>query len=336
MIVGGIQMRLKGWSLIDGIHEKLFVVDGERLLTTGRGQTDFYLNWLDSAYLIRGELARQSQQAFEEIWATCRRETPLFSQKGDLAQTLKPAPSSFVLTPEERVQMDRLQEWLKASRTTGSESPPLRGRLLHHDFLKQMRALPKDPKDYDDNQRLRILQDPIIQALAVKLRGSQDVRFNTLSVMLHPDFRAPLFEASHQGAKVRIFTNTREAYHAISPVAAPWIVALPELEEVLNQGIQVDGFTGVAGKPHVYLHRKLAIVDDTTFIGSHNFNLPSTVANDEVSFEIEGASFANKMRELFDGAVRDYGSPIQKEEVARQRRHTLWGRELFRPFLGIF
>lgn len=212
----------------------------------------------------------------------------------------------------------------------------LKGRLLHHDFLKQMRALPREPKDYDDAQRLRILQDPVIQALAVRLRGARDVRFNTLSVLLHPDFKAPLFDAASHGARTWIFTNSREAFHVITPVAAPWIVALPDLEETLTRDIRVDTFAAKPGKPHIYLHRKLAVIDDAVFLGSHNFNLPSTVANDEVSFEIEGASFATRMRALFEEAVRDYGTPIQREEVARQRRHTLWGREIFRPFLGIF
>jgi hypothetical protein len=74
ILTGGISMILKGWSVFTGAHEKLVIIDGKVVLTTGRGQSANYLHWIDTCFIFKGELARLTQKTFNKIWAHTVRE----------------------------------------------------------------------------------------------------------------------------------------------------------------------------------------------------------------------------------------------------------------------
>jgi phosphatidylserine/phosphatidylglycerophosphate/cardiolipin synthase-like enzyme len=84
------------------------------------------------------------------------------------------------------------------------------------------------------------------------------------------------------------------------------------------------------GRPWIYMHRKLAVIDDAVYFGSHNLNLPSTVAMDELSFEIESPKLAEVVRRLFDEDLAANGEPLDPAWVHGERQR--FGGRVYRWF----
>jgi len=342
VIVGGPAAQDAGWGMLEGVHEKLFVVDGEHLMTTGRGIGEQYLWWLDTAFAIRGPLVSQAEATFERVWVEARRRhRPYAGYLGGPTQR-KPAlyAPGAATTPDAagRAEVDRLLAWLRARRpveTTG------RARVLHFDFLRQARALEPKPIELDLDERLAKFHDPVTQALIARLRTARRVRMAFISTILHSDVRKALIEARRRGAEVTLFVNTRSPRLGWSrePIAAGgslWSMALPDLDELLQAGVRVYGFQVKEGSRWLFLHRKLAVLDDAVIFGSHNFNVPSTAYFDEASFEVESPALAGELGRLFDADLAANGEPLDPARVHHDRE-TLGARMLrflVAPYLG--
>lgn len=337
MVFGGFSGYQRGWALDDNIHNKLFIVDAEVLLTTGRGQSDFYLDWLDTGFLIKGALLKQSTQAFETLWQTCLQETRIFRTNNTAPVLVQEQDRRPTLSVSEAKQLAHLSSWLHEPPAMHVlENGTARARLLHHDLIHQLRSLPGKPRSYRHERRIQMLSDPIIEAIVEKMDAAHRVEFTTMSVILHPKLKAAILRALARNVPVNILVNDRSVFHVVSPIAAPWYVGLPDLEEILLHGAQVYIFKQNAMQPYTFLHRKIAIINDTVFFGSHNYNLPSTVANDEISFEVESPVLAGRMRGLFSSGVEGNGSLVTAQEIHRARRFTGWERVILKQFLGVF
>ena len=81
-----------GWGYLDGIHEKLLLVDSSLGMTTGRGHADQYLQWMDTAFFYKGGLVSQSREAFQALWNTVKRNRGRQSQH----EAYGSEPSRFV------------------------------------------------------------------------------------------------------------------------------------------------------------------------------------------------------------------------------------------------
>jgi putative cardiolipin synthase len=346
VIFGGPELQPYGWNLSDGLHEKLVVIDGKWAIMTGRGHAEEYLDWIDTAFFLKGPLVDQARTAFEALWKVVRAEREPFQPRRtwfswgrDRVPEFTPNPAKVALTPAGRAERDGLVAWLAqpAEFPAGRACPDgVRGRLLHHDFLGQMRRHTWRPASYSYEERIGILRDPVVEALTARLPSAREARLNMLTPMLHPSVRRALTELAGRGRLVELFTNGKEAYGAVMPLALPWTAGLPDLDEVIAGGVRAFGFAKAELEPWVYLHRKVAIIDDAVIFGSHNFNFASTVANDEMSVEIESPALAARLRELHDRAIRTNGWPLDGAAIRAERRRTGITRFLARPFLGFF
>ena len=123
--------------------------------------------------------------------------------------------------------------------------------------------------------------------------------------------------AARNGVNVHLFTNSHESDAQIAPLGLNWTISLPDMLALSEAGVKISIFEAKPGvHPWKYLHKKMAIVDDDVFVGSHNFNLPSTLYNDEMDFEIEDATFANSVRERLEGQIALAGRPIDAGELS--------------------
>jgi phosphatidylserine/phosphatidylglycerophosphate/cardiolipin synthase-like enzyme len=213
--------------------------------------------------------------------------------------------------------------------------------LLHHNLIEQLQRNTAmragiAPEDLSVAERLELLRDPVVDALVEKLARAKDVALYTLAPVFHPRVKESLLGVLRRGGWVTIYTNSRNAYLTIAPVAFPWPAGLPDLEMLVNAGAKAYFFQARPELPWVYLHRKVAVVDDTVFFGSHNFNLPSTVTNDEISYELESSEFATQMRKLYVDSILDNGTRLDALWVQRERRKTEFFRWLTTPLVGFF
>jgi phosphatidylserine/phosphatidylglycerophosphate/cardiolipin synthase-like enzyme len=344
ILFGGTELEALGWRFSDTVHHKQLIVDGEITLTTGRGHAEVYLKWIDTAALIRGLLLVQTMAAFERAWKIASAYRKPYARKRSWFSPDRAAVPEFVPDEEKtRIRGPEVDEYLDAAQFMGNPDfvPPglragsvIRARTLYHDMLEQLDQLPKRPTSYDFDERAKILKDPVIDALLEKLAKAKDVRINTLSVILLPRVREALGAAARRGAKVEIFTDGKAAVETIVPGAPPWTVSLPELEELLAAGVKIFSFEPKGGWE--YLHRKLAFLDDTTFYGSHNYNLPSTTANDELSYEFESAELTAFLRKTHEHDLAQYGVALSLEKIRAEREKSTVRRWFFRNFLDFF
>ena len=330
-IVGGPALGDSGYGLLDSVHEKLLLIDGRALVTTGRGVGEDYQSWLDTAFAVRGPLVAQTAAAYESLWRTVALEQAPFVGFIDWHQHPRQgAPVHVAIAAPDAAQRQRtaaLLGFLLGPRAAFTD-PPSRGRVLHHDLLRQLRALAVRPIELDVDERTRALHDPVIDALVARLATARSVRITLISAMLHPALRDALIAAARRGAHVTLFVDTHAPRfaHSREPVVSGgsvWAVELPDLDELLTAGVHAFAFQIADGSPWLFLHRKLAVIDDVSFFGSHNFNLASTVADDELAFEIQSAPLAAELAALFDADLARNGLAIDPAFVREERARRI-------------
>lgn len=328
------------WSSTNFVHEKFLIIDGKWVLQSGRMPDERSTHWLDKDTLIKGPLVQDSKRVFNRIWRFARSQfMPCESGAGiqrnfqrDELRNLEISPP-LELTESERQQVVSDLNWLAApSESEGrilregqlgsTPVPPhvLRVRLHHYDYLQQAwsQGFPDSIED-----RLSRLRDPILEALAqrIEMPETRQVLLSAMSLMLAPRLKQALVRAIRErGVDVILFTNSQSANGTLAPWAINWVYALPDMIDLMESGARI--FTLRANQegehPWRYLHQKLAIVDDTVFFGSHNYNLPATLCNDEATFEARGASFAQSLRSLFLSEMRLAGDPVELSDLRRE------------------
>jgi phosphatidylserine/phosphatidylglycerophosphate/cardiolipin synthase-like enzyme len=344
LVVGGPVAQDQGWGLLDSVHEKLLIVDGRQLLTTGRGLGDQYLVWLDTAFAVRGPLVTQTVDSFERVWREARVTHAPYAVRLGIASSQPPPlhlpTAATALDASQRERLTQTLSWLTPPVAVAPDRLA-RGRVLHFDFLRQVRAIDPTPATLDVEQRLERLVDPVVQALIDRLATAREVRLTSISSILHPALKQALLQAQRRGARVTLMTNTRAprldiARQRIVSGGSLWSLAIDDIDDLLAGGVGVYGFQVNERAPWVYMHRKLAILDDTVIFGSHNFNVPSTAFFDETSFEVVDPTLAAELRRLFDQDLARNGEPLDAAFVHSERLRT--GTRILRllslPVLG--
>lgn len=360
-IVGGYSFWKRGWGALDGVHEKLLIIDGKVTLVTGRGHTDHYLSWLDTAFLLKGGLVDQSILAYQKLWNTIEDEESAqfkywpFNEKKISSSVADSVTEPFffgplnrfpllVLNSNEAKEKEDLLHWVGLPTTViddGNRGKVYSGRLLHHDLIHQLRTAAnrdqKPPLFYSWAWRVKNLTDPIIEELIDLVRTGKDLHFFALATQLNPKFKEAILEGLKNGLHATLMTNGSDA-HAKEAlrIAVGWYLSLEDLDSLLQAGAAVHALMLKGGAYPLFLHRKVAIVDDTVIFGSHNFNITSTVESDEMSFEIKGQPFADQMRQMFDRDVRAFAERLLPEKIHEEVSQTWFKRWLFAYFSGLY
>jgi len=331
-----------GLHASDGVHGKVLVVDDAVALSTGRGHAKMNMTWIDSSNLVRGPLVQQLTHAFGRTWDAAARfgqlEQPLVVRSKRTPDQVKPPPSpadpgvNAPWVPD----ADELWTWATSPRV---DAPSGRARLLHTDFVAQMAALKaqrKEPRGWEE--RMAALTDPALDAVVARLDAAgptSKVRMTSMYALLHPRLKDALCQASVRGANVVFYTNGDFESAPISTFA--WFASVLDLEWLVRRcGVELFSFVRNPKTPWVFTHLKLAIIDDVTFFGSHNLNMASSLANDELFVEVEDPVLATASRAMFDRTLRDNAEPVTAEGLALARPLGAWGRRLLDPVLGFW
>lgn len=312
------------WQIGDFIHEKFVIVDKKWVFHTGRMISKNSVNWLDKAYLLKGDIAHDTVMCFDRLWNEAKRTAPVLVSPRPSKQSpvsryrrfIPPASMDLRIEGQKR-DFARFTEWIDRTELTADQHSTI--RMLHHDFVRQMRVL-RYPADVAT--RLHHFEDPVLEALIERILEPQtrEVLIGTMVAIFQPKFRDALKIALSRGTRVHLFIDSVQAAATQTPAALNFAIALPEMDELLAAGAKIDVFNKNEedGVRQIYLHEKLAIVDDTVFFGSHNFTQMSTVNNDETAYEVRSPEFAKKMRHIFFTDMTLGGTPYSREEVARE------------------
>lgn len=357
-VIGGRSLTSNGWGYMDSIHEKLLIVDNKVAIVTGRGYSNEYLPWMDTAFVFKGPLVFQAALAFDDLWTTTSIESGRSTETASIQNeadrlTFGSLSDHFPLGPPAPLnplsaEMSERKIREAHDLTIWSEEPPvddrlgpenerLKARLLHHDLFRQLRAAADregiSPRDYAVEGKLDRVQDPILEEFMRLLTNDdvRDVRFFSLSATMAPRLKTAIMDAQRRGVDVTMFTNSRTSNCAFPIPGLPvgWLVSLPDLDDLLQSGVSIFGLAAPTNSScPIYVHRKLAIVGETVFFGSHNLNISSSIQSDEMSFEIQGSAFSEQVRELFDQSVEAHGERLDPGAIHQENGSTWFKQKI--------
>lgn len=337
-----------GWAPSDGIHGKVLIVDKMWALTTGRGHAEMNLRWVDTSFLFKGALVDQTVQAFDLLWEDAKRMGEVYQPVFPRKRPTRDQNTQFLpqkqhrLTGEDTNKFWDLVAWLNKpvlhTVATSAEPGGTRGRLLHMDFLRQMITLKqagKAPWTWDG--RLEVLKDPVVDAFVERLERTEagsSVRMVSMYAMLHPRVKEAVIHAAKRGVKVKLFTNDDLTAPPISTLA--YFASVGDIADVARAGPEVYGFQRSSNPRWDFLHLKLVVVDDTVIFGSHNLNIASSVANDEIAYEVDDPALAAEARKFFDHYAKVHGKRMSPRKVELARPLGFPFRLLLDPVLGFW
>ncbi len=332
--VGGPSMWRQGWGITDGIHQKMFLVDNKISVMTGRGHAVEYLNWLDTAFFYKGAIVDQNQDAFDQMWQTIARETEFIdkSELLGLANSVIPAESSeqrllsdsssLQLTPEEQKELDVLKTWADAP---PSNDHDYHARSIYYNFLEQMRKeadlQERTPGSFSYGERANFLQDPFINTVLLLLPQTKRFQMSILATILEDRVVEAIVRERQRGMEMELITNGQKA-HSVFPTALGWFAGIHTLDDLLQAGVIGHEVKQMGAETCVYLHRKLLILDDHVFFGSHNFTKASSLTTDEYSIEVVSQDFADRMEQLSHHSIEVNTVPFNVDAVHEERLAT--------------
>jgi putative cardiolipin synthase len=228
--------------------------------------------------------------------------------------------------PFQKKSVRKLFKWMSRESNPATADVPFQARTLHHDFMNQMR---KNDLFHQKSleERSSYLQDSIIEAVIRSLKQvpvSSPVIIYTFATTFHPRFKTALIEGIRdRHLRVKIFTNSIESYQAQAkkglglnePVG--YYVSLGDLDDLMQAG--ADAYILVNQEPYPYLHRKLAIVGDHVFFGSHNLTIASTAVQEELNFEMINSDLAAQLVSEFGSLILKFAMPLSPDTVHSER-----------------
>lgn len=347
--VGGPRMLLRRWGSLDGIHEKLFIVDGKWALITGRGHADEYLNWVDTGFAFKGPLVEQSVDAYDNLWNALVKNR-FIKPKGfkkapkNLSMDQTPKVNALnkllILPAAETKEVEDLTAWLdQPSVSLESSTHTYQARLIHFNLIEQLGELAESEKrtpfSYSYEERVNRLTDPIVEELIalVSRPGTESLDYYTLSTLTTSKLENALIQASQRGVNVSLLTNGFEAQSKIVPfkMAIGWYAGLKSMIQLLDGNVHVYAYQPKSKLDPIFVHRKLAVTGDTVLCGSHNLNLASSSESDEINIEIRDATFAEQARQLFRNDAENSSQKIDHLDI-HEERDDVFFEEWFSSF----
>jgi phosphatidylserine/phosphatidylglycerophosphate/cardiolipin synthase-like enzyme len=223
-------------------------------------------------------------------------------------------------------QTKQLREWAfsKPKFSDISENSVL-ARAIHHDFFNQMRE-----KDligrFSIEERDQFLEDSILNAVIQEINDAKpesNIVIYTFAVL----FPKELVSAIQTGIKerrlnVRILTNSIESYKAQAHrafrmnVPVGYFAGLNVLDSLMQSGAKVYSLSH--NRPYPYLHRKLVIIGDHIFSGSHNMTLASKLVQEELNYQFVSEQLARWLTAEFDLLLDNYATELNSEQIHKE------------------
>lgn len=267
-----------GKSIRYRMHDKMFIVDHQKIILGGRNIEDTYFdrakkNYDDRDIFVAGNLAREAGQYFNELWnadhLTNFKIKKLKVDKGaetlDLAEAnymLKAAQTSFNMTSWENdlVEVEKVE-------------------LLHDQVAtKKTKMTGTAAKLYD-----------LIR------KAKKSVLIDSPYLVMTKELKALFKEVIAKGIKVRILTNSLHSTDALFPQAA----YIGQRKKMVRMGIELYEYNAEES-----FHAKSMVIDDEiAAIGSFNFDPRSQNLNTETMAVVFDKKVASLLTQSMDENV---------------------------------
>ena len=298
-------LRLKpveGLSISNNLHEKIFLVDGQKAILGGRNISDSSFRGKDMEVMLEGPVVNQVQQHFKimhdfltqlEINSACRSQIEFcMDMTQSYYQTLfyENDPSFF---PEQPVFENGVT-----------------ARILTHEAV-----LKQHMHTFNIKQRLYMTDDIMNTVLKTEFKTLRAYNYFIIPTDDYKDF---LLKNIKAGKDIKVITNSKRSAAFVSNKG--YLYSLPDLKELARKGLNIYQWNGDGEL--AYLHEKVMIFDeDHVMIGSHNFGIGSTSVSNEIAIEFKSPEIASRLIQIFDQEISD-------EKLTKKAREKTFNREI--------
>lgn len=282
-------------SFTNNIHEKVFIVDGQKAIIGGRNisEDDFYSK--DLEVMLEGSIVNQVQEHFKKMFSfLIDLKIEDKCTKGNLGCHAK---YNKLKIPENDQRFFPTQFYFVGG---------ARARIITNELL-----IDQHLNDFKGDARFKA-RDDIINAIT-QIQFSKMRAYNYFII---PTERYKFFLEKNlaEGKSIDIMTNSLNTSGAISNKG--YIYSLPEMHNLVNRGLNLHQWLGVGqgnGKNKLfYLHQKVMLFDeDRGIIGSHNFGAASTSVSSEIVVDFFSKEVVQILCDIFDNETQS--SELTKE-----------------------
>jgi putative cardiolipin synthase len=271
-------------AITNNIHEKIFLVDGEKAILGGRNISDNDFRAKDLEVMLEGPVVNQVQKHFEKMFS--------------FMIMLKIKHKCSDTNPE---CADKLNKTKFSEKDRGfyPEQPRfpngIKARILTNEILIQQYE-----NDYWGEERF-FAKDDIIETI-VKIEFNKLRAYN---YFILPTKRYKLYLEKNlaEGKSIEMITNSMATAKSISDKG--YLYGLPEMHNLVERGLQLYQWLGSEpeqGQDKLfYLHEKVMLFDDDHgVIGSHNFGSGSTSVSSEIAIEFYSKPVVKTLIDVFD------------------------------------
>ncbi len=308
------------------MHIKTFVVDNMMAIIGGRNFADEYYElkpsevFADYDLAVFGKEAAEINPVFDQYWND-RFSVPIANLRP------KSAP------PPPRIS---LSDWAydpdspEVAAYTKAINAPYLQNISNREFSPfrgTSRIIADTPQKLrnPDGTGPHILGEAFFAAI-----GEAKKQVTLISPYFVPENYGARFYANlaRSGAKVRIVTNslasTNHAYvhGGYARHRAELLAAGVDLYELRHDAIEALNLMNHDSPPHITLHTKLAIIDDTSvLVGSLNLDPRSIKTNAEIGLLVESPNYARSILKSLDKNLADFAYRVTDEDTGLQWTH---------------
>ena len=335
------------------MHNKLLLVDGDIGIAGGRNYQDRYFDWDDTfdyrdrdVLVIDPQSGYQMQASFDQFWQH-HEATPLTRLNDVNRRIVTNAGRLTSLQPPANVNWPRIEslrgratdaDWVTANLFSALQ--PVQGVAYFSDFPGKVDADAHDALTTQIGEMILsaqgqiLLQTPYLvfsrpaRAIFRTLHSEQpgvEVIVSTNSLASTDAFY--VYALSHKYKK-RYIKQLHLQIHELKPFPGDAALLIPTLAQ-LHGGDPGGEYQRRGSAPlteggvRIGMHAKSLVIDEqTTMIGSHNFDPRSDNYNTESGFIIHDAAFAEKIA----ASIRRDIAPQNSWIIAKRPRRSLAGR----------
>jgi putative cardiolipin synthase len=266
------------FSFTSNLHEKIFIVDGEKAIIGGRNVSDSSLSGKDVEVEMEGPVVNEVQDHFKGVFDF------LLAQK--MEGHCQSSKSTYCEDGYKKMQFSRKDSNFFPTQPTFSEGDE--ARILTNDIIfHQAQGLKRKDRQTQPDDIL----DTVTKIDFKKLRA---YNYFMLPTKRYQDF---LEKNLALGNSIDVITNSMESATFSNNLG--YFYGLPESLSLVNQGLEL--YQWQKDQKYNYVHEKVLIFDDErALIGSHNFVVGSTAVSNEIMVDIKSKSIVGHLIEVFD------------------------------------
>lgn len=284
------------FSVNNSLHEKIFVIDGEKAIIGGRNASNSSLNGKDLEVLMEGEVVNQVQDHFKRMYdfvidqrinRNCHQENNIDSKCVKDYKKLEFSNDDKTFFPEQ------------PAFANGDDA-----RILSHEALIHQKELGLSRSD-------RVNQQDDILDTVTKIEFKKLRAYNYFIIPTER-YRKFLEESLAEGDSIEMITNSYESAKFSSNYG--YIYSIPDARDLVADGLEL--YQWQRNQKLNYVHEKVLIFDeDHVIVGSHNFGVGSTAVSNEIAIEFKSKALADRLIDVFESEA---GNPAitQKADLS--------------------